>query len=149
MKWIFGHDLDSPQTNKLISIALLIIRLQMGIAFILHGWPKIQHAFSWMPPGAPIPGVLQGLAAFSEFGGGIALILGVLTRLNALGLLITMTVAALFHISQGDPFVGFSGSWEPAAVYWALSLMFLLIGPGNYSLDKMICRKKTNYKAMS
>lgn len=114
----------------------------MGVAFIFHGWPKIQNAFSWMPPGAPIPGFLQFLAAFSEFGGGIALVLGVLTRLNALGLVITMLVAALFHISKGDPFVGYGSSWEPAAVYTVLSIMFLLVGPGDYSLDKMLSKKK-------
>ncbi len=141
MKWILGHDLDSNSTPKLASIALLIIRIQMGIAFILHGWPKIQSAFSWMGPDAPIPGFLQGLAAFSEFGGGIALLLGVLTRLNAFGLMITMAVAALFHISKGDAFVGHNGSWEPASVYFVLSVLFLLVGPGDYSIDKVLTKK--------
>jgi putative oxidoreductase len=141
MKWLIGHDLDSHNTPKLASIALLIIRIQMGVAFILHGWPKIQNAFSWMPPEAPIPGVLQGLAAFSEFAGGLALLFGILTRINAFGLLITMAVAAVFHISKGDPFVGHNGSWEPATVYLVLSILFLLVGPGDYSVDKIITKK--------
>ena len=141
MKWILGHQLDTDGTNKLLSVALFFLRLQMGIAFILHGWPKIQTPFSWMPPEAPIPGILQGLAAFAEFGGGIALLLGLFTRLNAVGLLITMSVAAVFHISKGDPFVGYNGSWEPAAVYWVLSFLFLLVGPGYYSLDNKLSKK--------
>ena len=42
------------------AVALLILRLAAGTAFVLHGWPKIKHPMSWMPPEAPIPGWLQG-----------------------------------------------------------------------------------------
>ena len=63
------------QSTK-VSIALLLLRVVMGLAFMYHGWGKIQSPFSWMPPEAPIPGIFQFLAAISEFGGGLALILG-------------------------------------------------------------------------
>ena len=137
MKWLTSHSLDS-QGHTRISIGLLVVRIAMGVAFIMHGWPKIQNAFSWMGPDAPVPGIFQGLAALAEFGGGIALILGLLTSLTSIGLLITMTVAAFVHISKGDPFVGHNGSWELAGVYWTLSLLFLLTGPGYFSLDRKI-----------
>jgi putative oxidoreductase len=121
---------------------LLLFRVVMGAAFILHGWPKIQTPFGWMPPDANMPGVLQFLAALSEFGGGIALILGLLTRLFALGLAITMAVAAgMVHIAAGHPFVASqpgAPSWELAAVYFAGSVLFLLAGPGRWSVDACI-----------
>lgn len=134
-KWLTSHPLETQAFTR-ISLGLLAVRIATGIAFMLHGWPKIQNAFSWMGPDAPVPGIFQALAAFAELGGGIALILGLLTSLASIGLLITMTVAALFHISKGDPFVGHDGSWELAGVYWTLSLLFLLAGPGYFSLDK-------------
>jgi putative oxidoreductase len=63
-----------------LDLALLLIRLVVGYAFILHGYGKIQHPMNWMGPQSTTPGLLQFLAAFSEFGGGIALVLGLLTR---------------------------------------------------------------------
>lgn len=125
-------------SNK-VSIGLLLIRLVMGLAFILHGWPKMQSPFGWMGPDSPIPGVFQLLAAFSEFGGGIALILGLLVPLASLGLGFTMLVAFLFHaVVNGDPFVGQGASYELALVYLVLSIHFLIAGPGKYSLDQQI-----------
>src|SRR5947209_3210606 len=72
------------------AVALLFLRLVAGSAFVFHGWPKIQHPTSWMGPEAPVPGVLQALAAISEFGGGLSWILGALTPLFSLGLIGTM-----------------------------------------------------------
>ena len=63
------------------AVGLLILRLVAGAAIALHGWPKIQSATSWMGPDAPVPGVLQLLAALAEFGGGICWVLGLLTPL--------------------------------------------------------------------
>lgn len=54
-------------------LGLLIIRIVFGLGILHHGWGKIQHPFTWMGPDAPVPGILQALAALSEFGGGIAL----------------------------------------------------------------------------
>lgn len=121
------------------STGLLVVRLVMGVAFILHGWGKIQTPFSWMP-GSTMPGFLLFLAALSEFGGGIAILLGVLTRLASAGLACTMLVAVYFHaIVFGDPFVSKGGgSYELGLLYFALSVMFIIAGPGKYSLDKVI-----------
>ena len=92
------------------SAAMLLLRLVVGAAFVLHGWPKIQHPFDWMGPGAPVPGLMQGLSALAELGGGIALVLGLLTRLASLGLVCNMVAAlALVHLPHGDPFVGAPG----------------------------------------
>jgi putative oxidoreductase len=81
------------------SVGLLLLRLVMGIAFVLHGWSKIQDPLGWMGPQATMPAILQALAALSEFGGGMALIVGLLTRLASLGISGVMVVAlATVHL---------------------------------------------------
>jgi len=134
----------APQ-NTNASLALLLLRLLFGIAFVLHGWGKIQAPFNWMPPDAPVPGILQFLAAFSEFGGGIAIILGLLTSLAALGLAFTMAVAAGMHMFvMKDPFVNTTGgsSYELAAIYFAISILFIVIGPGKFSVDRYLFKHR-------
>jgi putative oxidoreductase len=134
------------------SIGLLALRVVVGAALMLHGWPKIQNPMQWMGANDTfrvqwmdaeftIPGILQACAAVAEFVGGGALIIGLFTRLFALMLVINMAVAAgMVHILKGDPFVGKPGepSWELAAVYFACALLFLLAGPGKLSLDALL-----------
>lgn len=124
------------------SFALLVLRLVCGLAFMLHGWPKIRNAFTWMGPDSPIPGIFQGLAAFSEFAGGFAWMIGLLTPLASLGMFFTMAVAVFFHASNGDPFVSMGGaSYEPAAVYLVISFLLLWMGAGKFSLDAVFFKK--------
>ena len=88
------------------AVGLLVLRLVAGTAMMLHGWPKIQHATSWMGPGAPVPGALQALAALAEFGGGLCWVLGILTPVASLLILGMVAVAiATVHLPHGDPFV--------------------------------------------
>jgi len=120
---------------------LLVVRVVFGLGIAQHGWSKIQHPFNWMGPDAPTPAFLQFLAALSEFGGGIALIFGLLTPLALLGLAITMIVAiTTVHLKNGDPFVARGGgrSFESAALYLAVSLLVLFAGPGRLSLDALL-----------
>jgi len=119
------------------AFGLLALRLVAGLAFMFHGWGKIQHPFTWMGPDSSMPHILQSLAALSEFGGGLAWILGLLTPLASLGILCTMAVAVCVHVSMGAPFVGEHG-FEPALVYLAMALLFMLAGPGAFSLDALI-----------
>ena len=81
------------------SFALLLIRLVIGAAFVVHGSQKIQNPLGWMGPESPVPGFFQLLAAISEFGGGIAWILGLLVPL---GIGCTMTVAVSMHAFVRD-----------------------------------------------
>ena len=125
----------------LTDIAVLIVRLFVGYALMNHGWGKIQTPMNWMGPDAPVPGVFQFLAAFSEFAGGLALILGLLTRLASLGIFFTMLVAAATHLFMlHDPIINLTGGHaaEPAIVYLVVSILFLAMGPGRFSLDKKI-----------
>ncbi|MDA8122202.1 MAG: DoxX family protein [Deltaproteobacteria bacterium] len=123
------------------SIALLLLRLIAGSAFILHGWQKVQNPVGWMGPASSIPGVLQFLAAISEFGGGIGWVSGFLTPLASLGIASTMTIAVSLHlIVLKDPFVNLTGghSYELALVYLGIALLVLVLGPGKFSLDRKL-----------
>lgn len=123
---------------------LLIMRVLTGLALMAHGWGKIQHPFDWMGPNAPVPGLFQFLAAFSEFFGGIALVVGLLTPLAALGVIATMLVAA-FTVHLNDPVISAAGpgpSKESALSYFMVALALFLTGPGTISLDNYLFGKR-------
>lgn len=122
-------------------LALLLLRLVAGLAFMYHGAGKIQHPFGWMGPEATVPGILQALAALSEFGGGLAWILGLLVPLASLGIAFTMGYAITFQVvTLGSPFVSKTGgpSWELAAVYFCIAVLMIARGPGRVSLDRKL-----------
>ncbi len=127
------------------SVGLLLIRVYAGAALMAHGLKKIQDPFHWMDrsPDAP-PGVFQALAAVSEFGGGLGLIVGLLTPIAAFGIACTMVVAVFKHVSKGDPFVGRGGSYEPALGYLVTAALLMLTGPGRYSLDERVFRRPSS-----
>ena len=130
-----------PEQNGFADLALLAIRIVGGVAFMLHGWGKIQNPFGWMGPDGFAPGVFQALAALAEFGGGLAWILGVLTPLASLGIASTMVVAGYFHaVMRGDPFVasGGGGSYEMALLYLCIAVLFLALGPGRFAVDRVL-----------
>lgn len=103
-----------------------------------HGWGKVPNAMHWMDqmPGAA-PAVFQGLAAYSEFLGGLALALGLFSPLAAFMVASTMVVAVKFHLGAGHPWVGMEHSYEPALGYLSWALALLLAGPGRWSLDAL------------
>ncbi len=140
------HALYPPFVTGRGALGLLALRLVTGMAFILHGLPKIQQPFTWMGPGAPVPIGLQALAALAEFGGGIAIVLGILTPIAALGILCNMCVALLMvHFPHHDPFVAAKSgepSFEPALSYLAIMITLLTLGPGSLSLDAALFRRK-------
>ena len=114
--------------------ALLGVRVVVGLAFMLHGWPKICDPLGWMGPGTP--GLFQALAAVAEFGGGLAWILGLLTPLASAGIACTMVVAIARHVLvKHDPFLG---GYEQAAVYLSVALLLLSGGSGRFSIDHLI-----------
>lgn len=76
------------------------------------------------------------MAAFAEFFGGIALMLGFFHRIAALMLTFTMIVAAVFHYTNGDPFMAPGEADIAYAV--ELGIVFLglfFIGARKWSLD--------------
>jgi putative oxidoreductase len=144
MHRLFPRFVDGPG-----AVGLLALRLVAGAAIACHGWPKIQNPTAWMGPDAPVPGFLQAAAAIAEFGGGISWILGALTPLFSLLLVGNMAFATfLVHVRMGHAFVvdnrpgdPYVPSIETAALYLAIALMFLLVGPGTLSLDYSLFKK--------
>ena len=128
------------------SLALLALRVIVGLAFMHHGWGKMQNPMAWMGPEAPVPAFLQFLAAFSEFGGGLAWILGLLTPVACFGIGSTMIVAMSLHaFVLKDPFVAMSkggSSYELAIVYLATAFLFFMMGPGSISFDALFFKTK-------
>jgi len=135
------HKLDKYRDN-----GLLILRIGIGIMFIWHGFAKLSRGpESWIILGEALstigidfaPKFMGFIAAISEFGGGILLILGLFTRPACFFLLCTMLVATFMHLSNGDPRQIFSHPLELAILFFSL----LFIGPGKFSLDEMLSKK--------
>ncbi len=125
-----------------VALFLLVLRIQIGLAFVFHGWPKIQDPFGWMGAGSGYSEFMLALAAIAEFVGGVCLTVGLVTRLSALGIACTMFVAMMHHMSDGGSFVGGKGSWELPALYLTLAVVFVFLGPGRSSVDAVIFKKK-------
>src|SRR6267378_8456538 len=93
--------LVGSSSPRQVSLGLAAIRLAVATIFIRHGAQKlfvygfagVSGAFTQM--GVPFPGVTGPFIALMEFFGGIALVIGFLTRLIALGLVFDMLVAIL------------------------------------------------------
>lgn len=135
------------------NLGLLILRLGLGIQFILHGWPKISGgADKWAKLGESmsIVGIdfahsFWGfMAAFAEFGGGVLLLIGLFVRPASALMAFTMLIASArhWHDSMNDPEVHsakdiwMSGSHALELCVVLLALYFL--GSDKYSLDKKL-----------
>ena len=133
----------TPLTGQRYSVALLLLRLVVGLAFVFHGMPKIDSPMHWDAHG-PLPGVpgwLQAIVAIAEFGGGMFLIVGFLTPVFAFLIGADMLVAILgVHVHGGGHFVGGRGSYELPLTYLVVMIVLLLLGPGAYSIDAMLFR---------
>jgi len=138
MQRFFSNFIDGPA-----AVGLLVMRFVLGMGMMAHGWSKIQKPFEWMGPDGP-PGFLQALGALGEFGGGLAILLGLLTPLGALGVLCTM-IGAWYFAHRDLPWLSTNPkvkTFEYAALYGALALTLLLTGPGRFSLDALIWGRK-------
>jgi putative oxidoreductase len=81
--------------DRLQPLALMVLRVVLGIVMIAHGYPKVfgglqRHVHFVASLG--LPGWLAYLSALAEFGGGILIIAGLLTRLSALAIFIDLSV---------------------------------------------------------
>src|SRR5687767_5916999 len=119
-----------PACSARASLGLLVPRVIVGAAFILHGWPKVHDATGWMGPNPPFPPALVALGAYAELVGGACFVLGFLTPIAALALTIMMFIAStMVHMAAGDPFVPSQPggpSYELAAAYFGVSWLLLM-----------------------
>lgn len=118
--------------------AAFVLRVTSGVLFIAHGLLKV-NVFTVAGTVAyfeslGLPGVLAYLTIFAELAGGLALILGVATRLVSLALIPILLGAVWAHAANGWLFSGTGGGWE-FPLFWAiLQGALVLLGSGAYAL---------------
>lgn len=122
--------------------ALLSLRAFVGVAFLFHGYGKVADIPAFAAEfGMPLP--VAAAAAYTQFVGGLLLILGALTPLAGLSIAATMAVATFELVARGEPFVNPHGhSWEAAAFYLVAASAVTLLGPGRFSLDALVVGRK-------
>ncbi len=132
-------------TPQLISLASLIIRLFIGVCFVVHGLGKLgivgtgsMAGFEgWLKSlGLPFPAFQARAAMIFEIVGGALLAAGLFTRVGAILLLLTMLVAALIgHKGGGYLITNTPPGNEYAINLSAILVAIILIGPGLYAAD--------------
>jgi putative oxidoreductase len=137
--WIFRT--GSPRQ---IAAGIALLRLITGVVFIAHGAQKlftmglaaITEGFTQM--GVPLPGVTAPMITLLELGGGLLLVVGLLTRPAALLLACDMAGAVLLvHLKSG---FFLPAGYEFALLLGVAMIALVLTGAGAYSLDAMIAR---------
>lgn len=117
---------------------LLLLRAFAGVALAMaHGLGKLPPKPGFVAGveemGFPAPMLFAWLAGLSEFGGGLLIAIGLLTRPAAFFVLMTMLTAA-FVRHAGDPFT----DTEKALLFGSIALFLLLAGAGRYSVDALV-----------
>jgi putative oxidoreductase len=126
-------------------LGIAIIRIVTGVIFLVHGCQKlfvfglagVTGAFAKM--GVPVPALTAPAVTFLELFGGLALVLGLLTRLAALGLGVEMLGAVLLVHLAGGFFL--PAGYEFALMLCATTLGLALAGPGSLSIDGAIAAR--------
>ncbi|HEX2187948.1 MAG TPA: DoxX family protein [Longimicrobiaceae bacterium] len=132
----------SGGASRTADAGLLVLRVFAGLALALaHGLGKLPPSPRFLATvqemGFPAPHLFAWAAGVSELFGGLLVAVGLLTRPAAtLALLTLLTAAVLRH--AGDPF----DEREKALLFAAVMLLFALAGPGRYSLDALLARRR-------
>jgi len=138
------------------SLAILLLRLPLGTIFLAHGSQKLLGLFGGHGLTATlrnfeahlgIPPILTLLAILAEFGGGIGILCGFLTRLSAAGIAATMAVAIYkVHMVNGffmnvscAPGRGHGIEFNVALLGMALALV--VSGGGQWAIDRFIFKR--------
>ena len=128
----------TESSSSAANFGLLILRVYTGLSLALaHGINKFPPSARFIDGvgdlGFPAPILFAWLASLSELLGGFLLALGLFTRPSALMIAGTMAVAG-FMQHGNDPFA----TQEKALLFLAISIAFLFIGAGKFSIDKAV-----------
>jgi putative oxidoreductase len=146
--------------RKLLStkddVALMIVRLGLGIVFFPHGMQKL---FGWFggygfagtlgffTNNLHIPALFAILAILAEGLGSLGLLTGLLTRVAAFGITVNMVVAvAMIHFQNGF-FMNWFGNqkgegYEYHILVIAMGIALMIGGGGKGSMDRFLTEKK-------
>lgn len=129
--------------KKFEDTGLLLARILMPILFITAGWGKITGyaATQQYMEAMGVPGMMLPLVILLEFGGGLAILFGFLTRFTALFTAgFTILTAFLFHsnFAEGVNQLMFMKNLSIAGGFLVLGL----VGPGAYSIDRLLSKRK-------
>jgi len=142
--------------SSLISdVALALLRGGLGVDFVAHGSQKIFGAWGGFGMSGTAkffdslgahPGMLWAvLAAIVEFGGGIAMLLGLFTRVAGVAIAIDMLLAiALYNAGHGFFTETPTDGWEINYLILCMALAAALLGPGRYALATIVRGDGTN-----
>jgi putative oxidoreductase len=125
--------------NGVQPLALLVLRVCLGIIFVYHGYPKLVHANAGMGEffvAHGLPGYLVPVAGILEGFGGALLVLGLFTRPVALLLAIEMGVA-IWKVHSGHGYMAVKDYEFPLAV-GAACFALATVGAGAVSMDYLI-----------
>lgn len=135
--------------NTLTDAGLLIARSMIGVVGIYHGGQKLFGMFggggfastveAMDAMGMPLPTLSAMAAGSAEFFGGIALIVGFLTRFAGANFAFTMLVAS-FAV-HGGAFGAQNGGMEYPLTLALVSLAITLTGPGRFAVDRVLFAK--------
>ncbi|WP_422369588.1 DoxX family protein [Pelagibius sp.] len=125
--------------NKTAPYAALILRVALGIMFLAHS--LYLKVFVFTMPGTVgffeslgLPGVVAYLTVIAEIVGGVALILGIQTRLVAVALLPVLLGATWVHAGNGWLFTAEGGGWEYPVFLIAAAVVQALLGDGAHAV---------------
>ena len=135
----------TQQTKTVYNFAPIPLRIITGIGFMIHGLPKLQDIpntqNSFMNMG--LPPELAIIIGLLEFIGGLAILLGVFTRIAA-GLLAINMIGAILLVKLSK---GFIDGYELDLLYLAIMISLMLTGPGNVSIEKNVLKRELFPKA--
>ena len=120
-------------------LALLLLRVVLGIIMIYHGWPKLTDLAGTIDGmagmGVPVPAVAAIFATVAEFVGGWLMLLGAFTDIAGLMFAIDMLGAITFvHAKNG--FSVAKGGVEWPLLLAATAIAIALTGPGRYAVGR-------------
>ncbi len=139
---------NSISALSIDAMSWALVRVSTGLILVPHGAQKLLGWFGggglnstaqFMEQSIGLyPGLLfAGLAGVTEFFGGLALALGILTRLSAAAVVAVMGVAA-FVVHWGNGFFWTSGGYEYPLLWGLVALALVIRGGGALSLDEAI-----------